>query len=317
MLKSFAVKYLLLAGLLIVPATGVAGTLNTMIDKCISTILQDQKSRNEKIKIELDYYCPDLPGKIRRSSVSKNLSYRFDSVSSIAELRDIKQFLVGYRIPGRKTYSYNYSEIGPLLEGIFKKSPEEQKGMWEQFFQWIKQYLPDPDEDDLNRFDEFLGLISMPNWLSMAILYVSGGVILMAAFWVLYREWRYYRRTGTRRYRLRRGSGSILEAGESEHAISLEELSNLPLKHRVPALLNWMISQFVQRGILPVSHSLTNRELLGILKKQKEKESKYFLDLLVATELVVYGNYPVEEQKVNSLIESAKSIQNENGAEAL
>lgn len=290
------------------PALSSAGTLVSAIDQCIVNAKKSQKHVSEKRKLELDFHCPGLVRRVRHSRIASNLSFEFDSASSISELRDLRQFLRQYRkpVPGN-AYHYNYKELGPLLKGIVKQEPEKSDGLWERFGEWIKQFLPDIDQDQLDRLEKFVQSVSIPEWMGKVIFYLSGGIILASAIWIIFREWRYYRRDGgyDRPTRMSPGAGGIRI---DRHAITLDELADLPLHRKLPALLGWFIAYLMERGELPARHSLTNRELLRELRKQGSDNSAYFSDLVGASERIVYGNADPPQEQVNRLVEVARTI---------
>ena len=291
------------------PALSSAGTLVSAIDQCIASAKKSQKNVGEKRKVELDFYCPGLTQRIRQSRIAANLSFEFDSASSISELRDLRQFLRQYQRPvSPGVYRYNYGQLDLLLKDILKKEPEKSDGLWERFGEWVKQFLPEIDQEQLDRLEKFVQSISIPEWLGKIIFYVSGGIILASAFWIIFREWRYYRRIGAYEKLVRIGSGpdGVLVSHQS---LTLDELAGLPLHRKLPALLGWLIAYLMDRGDLPANHSLTNRELLRVLRKQGSTDSAYFSDLVSESERVVYGNRAPDQDQVDRLVAVARSME--------
>jgi len=140
------------------------------------------------------------------------------------------------------------------------------------------------------------------------VFYGAGALILLAAIWILLREWRYYRRVGA--YRRASFSGGEFSGDQWGHEpVALEALPELPLQRRVPALLYWVIRYFETRGDLPRNHSLTNRELLRILFRKKNHNSDYFSDLVGESERIVYGNGVPTEERVEELLQTARQLQ--------
>jgi len=292
-----------------VPALSSAGTLVSAIDQCIVGAKKSQKNVSEKVRVELDFYCPGLTQRIRRSRIAANLSFEFDSASSISELRDLRQFVRQYQRPvSRAAFHYKYSKLDSLLKDILKKEPEKSDGIWERFGKWIKQFLPELDQDQLDRLDKFVQSISIPEWLGKTIFYISGAIILASAFWIIFREWRYYRRIGAYDKLARIGSG-LPGAPASHQPMTLDELAGLPLQRKLPALLGWLIAHLMDRGDLPANHSLTNRELLRALRKHGSTDSEYFSDLVSESERIVYGNRIPEQDRVDQFVAIARSME--------
>lgn len=292
-----------------VPALASAGTLVSDIDHCIQQLSRSQGKGNVRLKAELDFYCPGLTGKVKRSPISRNLSWEFDSSSSVAELRDLRQFLATShgQVTGN-SFRFKYDNVGKIVGDVLQKAPEAQPGLWDRFVEWIKQYLPKLDQEDLDKFDNFVKSISMPKWLNDVVFYGSGALILIAAIWILLREWRYYRRVGA--YRRAAFAGGDFSGNEWGHEpVALESLPELPLQRRVPALLYWVIRYFENSGDLPRNHSLTNRELLRILFRKKNRNSEYFSDLVGESERIVYGNAVPTEERVEELLQTARQLQ--------
>jgi len=292
-----------------VPALASAGTLVSDIDQCIRQVDRAQGKGNIRLKAELDFYCPGLTDKVKHSPISRNLSWEFDSSSSIAELRDLRQFLaVSRRQATSGGFRFKYQDVDKLVGDVLQKAPEVQPDLWDRFIEWIKQYLPKLDKEDMEKLDEFVKSIAMPKWMNDVVFYGSGGLILIAAFWILLREWRYYRRVGAYR-RAALAGGEFSGHAWGQEPVPLESLEDLPLQHRLPALLYWVICHFESRGELPRNHSLTNRELLRILFRKKNHNSAYFSDLVGESERVVYGNTVPTEARVEELVQTARQLQ--------
>ncbi len=291
-----------------VPVFLYAGALENAIDRCIYRVTKNQQNKNEKKKVELDFSCPGLTGRIQNSPIADLLQYRFDSVSSISDLRDIRQFLGKTGPAHKQSFHYDYVGVDALLKDVLIETPQESAGVWDKFFEWIKQYLPEPDPDNVDQLVKFLDSISAPDWLSKAIFYVAGVFVLASALWILLREWLYYRRAGpgAKRRIFSRSAGQNRDTPAS--IMSLDDLSSLPMRLRLPALLSWVIREFVHRGDLPASQSLTNRELLGILQKQDNSNRDYFRNLVDASELLVYGNRQPNEEGIEDLLDGARII---------
>jgi len=180
-----------------VPALASAGTLVSDIDHCIRQLARAQGKGNVRLKAELDFYCPGLTDKVKRSPISRNLSWEFDSNSSVAELRDLRQFLATSQgqVAGRG-FRFKYDNVSKIVGDVLQKAPEAQPGLWDRFVEWIKQYLPKLDQEDLDKFDNFVKSIAIPKWLNDVVFYGAGALILLAAIWIILREWRYYPRVG-------------------------------------------------------------------------------------------------------------------------
>jgi len=313
-LRFVSISFCLL--LINVPALASAGTLVSDIDQCIKQLARAQGKGNVRLKAELDFYCPGLTDKVKRSPISRNLSWEFDSSSSVAELRDLRQFLATSRGQSASSgFRFKYENVGKIVGDVLQKAPEVQPGLWDRFVEWIKQYLPKMDQEDIDKFDNFVKSITMPKWLNDVVFYGSGALILIAALWILLREWRYYRRVGA--YRRAAFAGGEFSGNElGREPVALESLPELPLQRRVPALLYWAINYFETRGDLPRNHSLTNRELLRILFRKKSRNSDYFSDLVGESERIVYGNAEPTEERVEELLQVARQLQSSPGETA-
>lgn len=307
-MRRFALKRVaILVCLMVVPVPVLAGTTVGAIDQCIKTILHSEKHLYEQKKIELDFYCPDLPKKIGKLPLQKNLSYKFDSVSSIAELRDLRQFLtLSHKMPGH-AYRFNYQEVGQIVEKVYLEKPKPQKGLWSRIWNWIKQYLPTLDKEQSEKLDKFLNSLSLSERNGKIIFYSSSALILIVALWIVYREWNYYRRAGSSRKSRHidvSGVGSVLDAKE----VSLVQIPKLPAKYRTPALLRWAIDFCIGRGELPPNQSLTSREMQRILVRNNSIHSRFFSDLVGESEKVVYGNAEPDESEIERLLASAEKL---------
>ncbi|MGW8246507.1 MAG: hypothetical protein ACWGOV_00225 [Acidiferrobacterales bacterium] len=292
---------------LVVPVPVLAGTAIEAIDQCIHTISHSQKFHSERKKIELDFYCPDLPGKINKSPLQKNLSYKFDAISSIAELRDLRQFLViSQRAPGR-TYRFDYQEVGKIVEKVYQEKPKPQQGLWSRVWNWLKQYLPTLNKEQSEKLDKFFNSLSLSERNGKIIFYLSSALILIIATWIVYREWRYYRRAGGTR-KLQQAGVSVPGWPAESRAVALNQIPTLPLQYRGPALLHWAIDFCIGRGELPSNQSLTSREMQRILVREKSAHSQFFTDLVGQSEKVVYGNADPNEAELDRLLANAEEL---------
>lgn len=292
---------------LVVPVPVLAGTAIDAIDQCINTISHGRKIHNQEKKVELDFYCPDLPQKINRLPLQKNLSYKFDSVSSIAELEDLRQFLMlSRKLPGR-AHHFNYENVGKIVEKVYQEKPKPHEGVWSRVWNWLKQYLPTLDKEQSEKLEKFLNSISLSEQNGKIIFYSSSALILIIAIWIVFREWRYYRRAGGTR-RLQRADETVFGSTFDSKTISLNKIPAIPLKYRASALLHWAIDYCIGRGELPSNQSLTSREMQRILASENSAHSEFFSDLVGQSEKVVYGNAEPDENELDRLLASAREL---------
>lgn len=298
----------ILVVLLVPPLPASAGTTGEAVDQCIRTIQHSNKRQGDLKKVELDFYCPGLIREIARSPLQKNLSYRFDSVSSIAELKDLRQFLRVSREEPVRTYHFKYQDVGKIVERVYQEKPKPQKGMWARLWDWLKEYLPTLDEEQSKKLDKLLNSFSVSERTGNIIFYSSSAIILIIALWIVYREWSYYRRAGgSRKSAPTRGSQTVRSLGSAP--VSLAQMSRMPAKYRVSALLHWAIDFCVDRGELPSNHSLTSREMQRILQRNSSEHSQYFSDVVRESEKVVYGNTIPDEVEIERLLAGAQKLE--------
>lgn len=300
-------RVVILLASLVVPVPVLAGTAINAIDHCIDTISAGQKYHNERKKVELDFYCPDLPQKINRLPLRKNLSYKFDSISSIAELKDLRQFLmVSHKAPGR-SFHFNYADVGKIVDKVYQEKPTPREGMWSRIWSWLKQYLPTLDKEQSEKLEKFLSSLRLSERTGNIIFYSSSALILVIAIWVVFREWRYYRRAGGTHAVRRAGEPGFSDAMDTR-TVSLDQIPVLAVKYRGPALLRWAIGFCIGRGELPANQSLTSREMQRILVREKSVHSEFFTDLVGQTEQVVYGNAEPDEAELDRLLSNAREF---------
>ena len=293
---------------LVLPVPAAAVTTSKAIDQCIDTILRSNRQQGDLKKIELDFYCPGLTREIARSPLQRNLGYRFDSVSSLAELRDLRQFLQVSREAPVRSYHFNYQDVGKIVERVYQEKPEPQKSIWARLWDWLKQYLPTLDEEQSKKLDKLLNSFSVSERAGNIIFYSSSAIILIIALWIVYREWRYYRRTGGS-HKSSPAHGLQPDRSFDSTPVSLAHISRLPAKYRVSALLHWAIDFCIDRGELPSNQSLTSREMQRILQTNKSEHSQYFSDVVRESEKVVYGNANPDEVELEHLLDGAQKLE--------
>lgn len=287
-----------------------ADALVASIDRCLAQVERGKARPGDDKRLELGLYCPDTLDRIVSSDVAPLLSHEFDEVSSIADLRDIRQFVKSSRAPVTASFQLDYSGLDQLLKDTLRKEHELPKSWWDQFVAWLKQYLPESEEEDYQWLVEFLEKIRIPQWVADTLFDVSMILIILIALGILANEWRYLPGTGWQRRRKRRGQIATPETAAPINVTSLLDIQKLPLYHQLPALLLYVIANFEKSGDLPAQRSFTNRELLERLAKNQHDYRDYFFRLVSATESIVYGNQAPRESDVSQfMLETEKLLE--------
>lgn len=239
--------------------------------------------------------------------MQKNLSYKLDSVSSLAELKDLRQFLtLSRKVPGR-AYRFNYQSVGKVVASVYEEKPRPREGLWSRVWKWLKQYMPSLDKEQSEKLDKFINSIKLSDHSRKIMFYSSSTLILIIATWIVYREWRYFRKAGGTR-RLRHAGVSDPGGFFDAKTISLNQIPALPVEFRPSALLHWAIDFCIGRGELPSNQSLTSREMQRILVREKSAHSQFFTDIVNQSEKVVYGNADPDEVELERLLGNAEEF---------
>jgi len=278
------------------------------VSRCIKTIRSSHGASNEKNKVELDFYCPDLVARINRLPLAKNLNYRFDSTSSIAELKDLRQFLAMSSHTQAHPFLFDFSKVQNIVNTVSPPAPEAKPDLWSRFWTWVKHFFPNRDKKQDDKLGNLFQKFKLSKNARDVITYVSSALIVILAFWVVFREWFYFRRVGSA-VRSKRSSVSLHGAPQITGPIRLGDVDKLPALYQVPALLHWSIDYCIDRGELPSDQSLTSREMLRILNCKNSRYAGYFGDVVKESEKVVYGNQAPDHSVLGKLISSARSFE--------
>lgn len=300
-------RFCLLVVLACCAGTASAQSLQRSLDRCLDEIQQHSPESEGQSRVELDFYCPGLTETINQSVLGRALDQPLDSVSSVAELEDLKHYLESNRSPSTAALRFNFDSLPALLDDIHLRKPEPEKSLWDQFVEWLKQYMPEQKEGDNDWLVEFLKAIAPPEWVAKALFEGIMIVIILMALFMFAHEWRHYKRYGPRTRKAAAHTG-VAHSYDADSGLTLDHIAQLPLEQRIPALLKLVIQTLVVTRHLPEQRSLTPRECVQQLKPDAPVDAGYFGQLVGLAERIVYGNQTVAEDEVHRMQTQASDL---------
>ena len=189
------------------------------------------------------------------------------------------------------------------------EQPKRPPSLWERFDQWLRSWFGDASErvDAPNWLAQLLQAI--PAWVYKAIFWTLLGALVACLLVIVFIE---LRAAGVwrRRARAQAVADAIATAttGPAAPAPGLAGIAALPLREQPAALLQWGIRQLVVRRVLPADRSLTNGELLALVRARAPDELARFRRLTLAAEAVVYGRQEPDEAETRALLDALRAL---------
>jgi len=298
MIKGFAGLLLLL-----MPITGMAATVQEeqayldALGQCISIQFKDNASPSLNTEINLAETCPDLPGlQTDRAGLAP-----FTDTTSLNRLLDERHFLNSLHQPDR-SWNIDINLVRELSKNYdLNAAIREEPGWWERFKLWLRENYGSDSETDMSWLIEFFEDISLPDWLNDILPQVSIGIIILMAAVILYNELRQLKRFKDRD--TPHGDGGIMDIPVTTHTLDWQHVRTLSAHDQAPAVLHYIILQFIRQGLLPDNYSYTNREFYRQLKKVAADKADTFAQVINSAELALYGNrYPDADELKKLLI---------------
>jgi hypothetical protein len=159
-------------------------------------------------------------------------------------------------------------------------------GWWQEFKDWLRQWLSSPESADPSWLNRWLSRISLPRLLMQSLLYVLMGVILVTTLWIVWRELKVSRRGA------RAGSGAasrLPPLPQRTPALSLDEIERAPLAEQPALLLRLLVQALLQSGRLSNDRALTHRELGARSGFDDSEQHDRFVRISLLAERLLYG----------------------------
>lgn len=192
--------------------------------------------------------------------------------------------------------------VGGILAALQAPKPPA-KSLWERFLDWVNAWLARNRRASEGTHWLTEWLAGIEPWVARNVLLAMLGLLVIGLGVLAIVELR-AAGAGRRRQREARGTHAAATVG-ARRVPTLAEIAALPLRDQPPALLQWVIRRFVDRQILPADASLTNGELLAILRARAPAELTAFHRLTRAAEASVYGAIAPADAEMRELLDSA------------
>jgi hypothetical protein len=277
---------------------GASGTSKTLpadlIGSCLAELRASASAEgfSDSHLFDLQKRCPELVQKLDWTADSGVLGW-----TSIEGLRDLRFFEAGFHgwPESRAKFVPDFDGLDALLADVLIEETVED-GLWEKFLRWLEQFAKDDESPEFNRFLDWLDDVDAPPWLGDAILNTSIALILLMALMIIGNE---LRLSGVLR-RFRRPSkmralDTGMDAAPKAHAMSIDDLGELPSREMAAAVLRIVTETFVDRGWLSPNPSLTNGECVKEIGQRQREFSGPFGDLVNTVETIIYGGRSADE----------------------
>lgn len=282
--------------------------LSDQLNRCIDQQFADASTAVIFAQINLSEECPQLAEKLAgHSELTSTLSLDQDSIN-LAELADLRYFVVHMRHPGPGRVQLELSDLQGILDNALRDIPQEpQSSWWKQFIDWLFRHKPGENEDiDFSWLENLLGKLMPSASVARIILYASAFLIAALALAMIWHEVRLGKAAGWSLFRRR--------FAKNARAENLSGLANtLPinpdaLPTNLPALLNVCIEYLIGMRRLPERKSQTNHEFLSYLQTRNDAAVPQFNALCRQAERVLYGGQHPDSSVVKRCRSEAKSL---------
>jgi hypothetical protein len=198
------------------------------------------------------------------------------------------------------------ARLGEILKSL--EPPKKPPTAWERFKDWLRSLFGSgPARIDAPDWLERL-FNAIPGWVYAAIFWTLLGALVVALLAIVVVE---LRAAGIWRRRAKAQAEAAVVAAATvgapvEWSLGLAGIAGLPLHDQPAALLQWAIRHLILRRVLPPDRSLTNGELLALVRTRAPNELPQFRRLARAAEAVVYGKQPPAEAETRALLDELR-----------
>jgi hypothetical protein len=232
---------------------------------------------------ELRLLCPDIEQVIIDAGLSTQLPDSWRQWLDRSNIEDLSRLL--------RRYQSTPPSAAPGVPALYQAArtlnlPVPPHGWWQEFKDWLRQWLSSPESADPSWLNRWLSRISLPRLLMQSLLYVLMGVILVTTLWIVWRELKVSRRGA------RAGSGAasrLPPLPQRTPALSLDEIERAPLAEQPALLLRLLVQALLQSGRLSNDRALTHRELGARSGFDDSEQHDRFVRISLLAERLLYG----------------------------
>jgi len=316
--------HLALAGALAFAASEVGASVapgglpGDLIRACLVELgeLSDAEGHSDPREFDLNKRCPRLAEQLASSLNAWNIDSVEVDAASVEGLRDLQSFAAGFdrQLESAEKFSLDFDGLDALLADVLVEERTDDS-LWERFRRWLEQYAKGGESPGLDRLLQWLEELEAPPWLGDVILKASVVLIVLLALMIIGNE---FRLAGVlhrlRRPRERQALAGTPAAAPKSHAMSLDQLRELPPRQLAAAVLEIVTVSLADRGWLSASASLTNGELVRQIGQRQSSLAGSFTSLVNAIENVIYGDrLPDDEVRQRLLVTAAELVERTRG----
>lgn len=190
--------------------------------------------------------------------------------------------------------------VAAILATIEPPRPQAAS-WWERFVQWLERYAR--QNEGSNWLADLLR--DVEPWVFTNIFLAILAMLVIALGALIIVE---LRAAGVGKARRRQTVAGARPAAASPRVeLGLADIAALPLREQPPALLQWAIARLVERQVLPADASLTNGELLAVLRARAPDELPTFRRLTRVAEAAAYGAIEPAEDDARELLAALRA----------
>jgi hypothetical protein len=201
--------------------------------------------------------CPDLEQALIDLGLAQQLSPDWRQKINRTGVRQLAQLVQRYQAPPRSG-APDIATLPQVVQALHLR--EAPRSWWQQFKEWLRSWLREPNREDSGWLDRLLLHLKLPATLTRVFGYATIAVVLAMALWIVWRELKAAGALAPRGAR-ERAAAPRRVALAPEIGSDLPDLETLPLWQRPAALLAALVAALRQSGRLGVERALTHREL--------------------------------------------------------
>jgi len=258
-----------------------ASTLSSL-DQCLARLGPVASPAPAGVE-ELRLLCPDFAQAIIDSGLSSQLPDRWQQWLNRSSIEDLSRLL--------RRYQSTPPSAAPGVPALYQVAhtlnpPVPPHGWWQDFKDWLRQWLSPPESTDPSWLNRWLSRVSLPQLLMQSLLYILMAVILVTTLWIVWRELKVT------------GPGARAESGAVSRlpppparapALSLDEIERAPLAEQPALLLRLLVQALLQSGRLSNDRALTHRELGARSGFDDSEQHDRFVRIALLAERLLYG----------------------------
>jgi hypothetical protein len=237
--------------------------------------------------------CPALWRELQKEGLAASFEPPLNEKATAAQLHFLLRSRQAVRAPG----AIGADGLEQLLAGILQpETPNPEAEWWKTLMAWLDKLKSGNYETQYRWLAELFGAITPSRDFVLAFLYGTIALLVILSAWFVVREL-YYAGVFAKLPGLRPKPAykNAIVGQRHKPSISLQDLSALPPRRQIAALLNNAVAGLSERGVVPDDATLTHRQLARCITRQAPQIEAAFALLLRHAEPVLFGNRGVSD----------------------